>query len=107
MTVPVALRLFLDPSGGQSSFGGLFAMVLVSIGPVLGFFLASQRRFTPDIQAHYVYSPRELSRWVRGLYEHLKPIDDTVTLEGLVRVWAHEGLRLFRDRLVGEDEKGE
>jgi multiple sugar transport system permease protein len=43
MTVPVALRLFLDPSGGQSSFGALFAMVLVSIGPVLGFFLASQR----------------------------------------------------------------
>lgn len=43
MTVPVALRLFLDPSGGTSSFGGLFAMVMVSIGPVLGFFLASQR----------------------------------------------------------------
>jgi multiple sugar transport system permease protein len=43
MTVPVALRLFLDPSGGTSSFGGLFAMVLVSIGPVLGFFLVSQR----------------------------------------------------------------
>jgi multiple sugar transport system permease protein len=43
MTVPVALRLFLDPSGGTSSFGGLFAMVLVSIGPVLGFFIASQR----------------------------------------------------------------
>ncbi len=43
MTVPVALRLFLDPSGGTSSFGGLFAMVFVSIGPVLGFFLASQR----------------------------------------------------------------
>lgn len=42
MTVPVALRLFLDPSGGTSSFGGLFAMVLVSIGPVLGFFIASQ-----------------------------------------------------------------
>ncbi len=43
MTVPVALRLFLDPSGGTSSFGGLFAIVLVSIGPVLGFFLASHR----------------------------------------------------------------
>ena len=27
MTVPVALRPFLDPSGGTSSFGGLFAMV--------------------------------------------------------------------------------
>jgi multiple sugar transport system permease protein len=49
MTVPVALRQFLDPSGGQSSFGGLFAMVLVSIGPVLGFFLASQRLLTKGI----------------------------------------------------------
>jgi multiple sugar transport system permease protein len=49
MTVPVALRLFLDPSSGQSSFGGLFAMVLVSIGPVLGFFLASQRLLTRGI----------------------------------------------------------
>jgi multiple sugar transport system permease protein len=49
MTVPVALRLFLDPSGGSSSFGGLFAMVLVSIGPVLGFFLASQRLLTKGI----------------------------------------------------------
>lgn len=43
MTVPVALRQFLDPSGGVSSYGGMFAMVLVSIGPVLGFFIASQR----------------------------------------------------------------
>jgi len=43
MTVPVALRQFLDPSGGVSSYGSMFAMVLVSIGPVLGFFIASQR----------------------------------------------------------------
>jgi multiple sugar transport system permease protein len=49
MTVPVALRQFLDPSGGMSSFGGLFAMVLVSIGPVLGFFLASQRLLVKGI----------------------------------------------------------
>ncbi|MEO9229630.1 MAG: carbohydrate ABC transporter permease [Devosia sp.] len=49
MTVPVALRLFLDPSGGTSSFGGLFAMVIVSIGPVLGFFLASQRMLVRGI----------------------------------------------------------
>jgi multiple sugar transport system permease protein len=49
MTVPVALRLFLDPSGGTSSFGGLFAMVLVSVGPVLGFFLASQRLLVKGI----------------------------------------------------------
>lgn len=49
MTVPLALRQFLDPSGGTSSFGGLFAIVVVSIGPVLGFFLASQRLLTRGI----------------------------------------------------------
>ncbi|PLW56951.1 hypothetical protein PCANC_02857 [Puccinia coronata f. sp. avenae] len=68
------------------------------------FFLASQKRFTSDIQAHYIYSPRELTRWVRGIYQSIKPLE-TLSLEGLVRVWAHEALRLFSDRLVSEDEK--
>ncbi|KAL5116500.1 dynein heavy chain [Pleosporales sp. CAS-2024a] len=64
----------------------------------------SQKRFTPDIQPHYVYSPRELTRWVRGIYEALKPLE-TLPVEGLVRIWAHEALRLFQDRLIGEDER--
>ncbi|KAJ5828908.1 uncharacterized protein N7525_007161 [Penicillium rubens] len=68
------------------------------------FYLESQSRFTPQIQPHYVYSPRELTRWVRGLYEAIKPLE-TLTVEGLVRIWAHEALRLFQDRLVDEDER--
>lgn len=71
---------------------------------MVAFFLASQKRFTADIQAHYIYSPRELTRWARGVYEAIKPLE-TLSMEGLVRVWAHEGLRLFQDRLVAEDEK--
>ncbi|EPQ28904.1 uncharacterized protein PFL1_03705 [Pseudozyma flocculosa PF-1] len=71
---------------------------------MVDFYLASQKRFTPDIQAHYIYSPRELTRWMRGIYEAIKPLE-TLSVEGLVRVWAHEGLRLFQDRLVGSDEK--
>ncbi|KAI8066635.1 dynein heavy chain [Gongronella butleri] len=67
-------------------------------------YLASQKRFTPDIQAHYIYSPRELTRWVRGIFEAIKPLE-TLTVEGLVRVWAHEALRLFQDRLVAEEER--
>jgi dynein heavy chain 1 len=67
-------------------------------------YLASQKRFTADIQAHYVYSPRELTRWSRGIYEAIKPLE-TLSLDGLVRVWAHEALRLFQDRLVAESEK--
>ena len=71
---------------------------------MVDFYLASQRRFTTDIQAHYVYSPRELTRWIRGIYEAIRPLE-MLTVEGLVRVWAHEALRLFQDRLVAEEEK--
>ncbi|KAM3486950.1 hypothetical protein MY8738_000076 [Beauveria namnaoensis] len=68
------------------------------------FYLESQKRFTRSIQPHYVYSPRELTRWVRGVYEAIKPLE-TLSIEGLVRIWAHEALRLFQDRLVAEDER--
>jgi dynein heavy chain 1, cytosolic len=71
---------------------------------MVSFYLASQRRFTTDAQAHYVYSPRELTRWVRGIYEAISPLE-VLPVEGLVRVWAHEGLRLFQDRLVTEEER--
>ena len=67
-------------------------------------YLESQAQFTPKIQPHYVYSPRELTRWVRGLYEAIKPLDN-LSVEGLVRIWAHEALRLFQDRLVAESER--
>ncbi|CAG8531180.1 10166_t:CDS:10, partial [Acaulospora colombiana] len=67
-------------------------------------YLMSQKRFTPDIQAHYIYSPRELTRWMRGIFEAIKPME-TLSLEGLVRIWAHEALRLFQDRLVTEEER--
>jgi dynein heavy chain 1, cytosolic len=72
---------------------------------MVDFYLKSQARFTPDIQPHYVYSPRELTRWVRGIYEAIAPLEN-LSLEGLVRIWAHEALRLFQDRLVEQDERG-
>lgn len=34
--------------------------------------------------------------------EALEPLE---SVEDLVRLWAHEGLRLFQDRLVHEHEK--
>ena len=50
----------------------------------------NQQHFTPDKQPHYVYSPRELSRSVRAIYEAISNQSD-LTLEELVRVWLHEG----------------
>ncbi|RZC33924.1 Dynein heavy, DHC N2, AAA 9 and/or MT domain containing protein [Asbolus verrucosus] len=68
------------------------------------FYLASQDRFTQDMQPHYVYSPREMTRWVRGICEAIRPLDN-LNVEGLVRLWAHEALRLFQDRLVEDSER--
>jgi dynein heavy chain 1, cytosolic len=68
------------------------------------FYVESQAKFTANIQPHYVYSPRELTRWVRGVYEAIRPLE-TLSTEGLVRIWAHEALRLFQDRLVLEEER--
>lgn len=56
------------------------------------------------MQPHYIYSPREMTRWVRGIYEAVRPLE-TLPVEGLVRIWAHEALRLFQDRLVFAEER--
>jgi dynein heavy chain 1 len=122
---PMALRflrhsplIMVDYPGEQSllQIYGTFNSAVLKIIPTLrGYsealtkamvqlYAESQKRFTPDIQPHYVYSPRELTRWVRGVYEALRPLE-SLPVEGLVRIWAHEALRLFQDRLIGEDER--
>ena len=56
------------------------------------------------MQPHYIYSPREMTRWVRGICEAIRPME-TLDLNGLVRIWAHEALRLFQDRLIEDEER--
>ena len=56
------------------------------------------------MQPHYVYSPREMTRWVRGICEAVRPLE-SLAIEGLVRLYVHEGLRLFQDRLVYDEER--
>lgn len=122
---PMALRflrhsplIMVDYPGEQSllQIYGTFNSAVLKILPALRgysepftkamvqFYAESQKRFTPEIQPHYVYSPRELTRWVRGVYEAIRPLE-SLTLEGLVRIWAHEALRLFQDRLIAEEER--
>lgn len=43
-------------------------------------------------------------RWVRGICEAIRPLE-SLSVEGLVRLFVHEALRLFHDRLVLEDER--
>ncbi|KNE91967.1 hypothetical protein PSTG_14636 [Puccinia striiformis f. sp. tritici PST-78] len=81
---------------GEVSYKKIYGMV--------EFYLSSQKQFTSDIQSHYIYSPRKLTRWVRGIHQSIKPLE-TLSLKGLVRIWAHKALMLFSDRLVDQEEK--
>ncbi|CCI40158.1 unnamed protein product [Albugo candida] len=65
----------------------------------------NQNRFTTELQPHYIYSPRELSRWMRALYEALEPLEFELDIENLVRLTFHEALRLFMDRLAIFEEQ--
>ena len=43
-------------------------------------------------------------RWVRGICEAIRPLE-SMSIEELIRLWAHEALRLFHDRLVLDAER--
>ncbi|OQR92538.1 dynein heavy chain [Achlya hypogyna] len=65
----------------------------------------NQTRFTAEMQPHYIYSPRELSRWMRAMYEAIEPLEYEIDVETLVKLLFHESLRLFMDRLVTPEER--
>jgi len=71
---------------------------------MVAFWRDSAKRFTSDQQPHYLYSPRELTRWKTALHEAIKfmqGMDETT----LIRLVLHEALRIFVDRLVFTEER--
>lgn len=48
-TVPLALRQFMDSEGTNNSWGQMFAMSVVSLAPVVGFFIAGQKYLVKGI----------------------------------------------------------
>ena len=56
--------------------------------------------FTFDDYHHYIFTPRDISNWLIGLLRfECKDNND------VIKVWAYEGMRIFRDKLVGKDSK--
>lgn len=83
------------------------------------FFLTNKEKFAPDttgpLEPHYVYSARELIRWVRGMKRLLiKSKEEThisVPSRAHEKLWdevllafSHEAKRLFIDRLVSDND---
>lgn len=87
------------------------------------FFTRNKNKFCPvetgPLRPHYIYSPRELSRWVRGMEKLLLDDDganfkvSSLDLDSssdmvwgeVVSSFCYEGRRLFRDRLLTVEER--
>ena len=55
-----------------------------------------------DDHGHYVFTPRDLTRWALGLLRYdVRSLGDG----SFVSAWAHEALRLFRDKMSGEKDR--
>ncbi len=55
--------------------------------------------FSPDDHRHYLFTPRDLTRWTLGIRKHV------CTPESLLAVWAYEADRIFGDRLVDDNAR--
>ncbi|CAF4638011.1 unnamed protein product [Rotaria sp. Silwood1] len=61
-------------------------------------------RFSQDTHSHYLFTPRDLTRWCLSLLRYdFSSIKNDATAENLLEIWTYEAFRLFKDRLVGHD----
>eukprot|EP00501_MAST-03F_sp_TOSAG23-6_P001833 GSMAST32.ASY1.ANO1.1911.1 assembled CDS len=58
---------------------------------------------TPQ-KSHYTFNLRDLSKVFQGILMSSKEVFSTES--GLLRLWCHEESRVFRDRLVDENDRG-
>jgi len=86
-----------------------FDEVIKPLGPVitqatLDLFKSVTAEFLPTPACcHYLFNLRDMSRVVQGLLRTESKYYDT--RESMLRVWVHEVLRVFSDRLISEDDK--
>ncbi len=61
-----------------------------------------RKHFTVDDHSHYLFTPRDLTRWVLGLLRY--PLSDqSASQNQVLEAWSYEARRLFRDRLIGDN----
>ena len=61
--------------------------------------------FSVDDNNHYLFTPRDLSRWCIGMMRY-KLEDNDKSQNSILHVWAYECARLFRDKLVNDRDAG-
>ena len=71
-------------------------------GCMIDVFEQVRRKLSVDEQRHYLFTPRDLTMWTRGLLRY----ELEETSQPLLDMWAYEGERQLRDRLVNARDCG-
>jgi dynein heavy chain 2 len=64
---------------------------------IVDIYQKTREKFTVDDCRHYLFTPRDMTTWVRNLCRY------DLQNENILDVIGHEACRIFRDRLVGVD----
>lgn len=63
-------------------------------------------KFSRDDYGHYLFTPRELTKWCLSLLRYnLTELKKDTSTEALLKVWAYEACRIFHDRLVDKEAR--
>ncbi|KAK9823491.1 hypothetical protein WJX72_003121 [[Myrmecia] bisecta] len=78
-------------------------------GPLVTCSVEAYNRISEELlpspaKSHYTFNLRDLSKVFQGILM-IKP-DKCADKETMVRLWAHESLRVFHDRLISAEDKG-
>ncbi|XP_069679211.1 cytoplasmic dynein 2 heavy chain 1 isoform X2 [Periplaneta americana] len=75
-------------------------------GSIIKIYEEVKNTFTPVQQNHYLYTPRDLTRWCLGLMRYDFKEDDQST-NRVLEILVYEAMRLFRDKLVSDEDKAQ
>ena len=67
-------------------------------------FQQMKKAFSVDDRSHYLFTPRHVTAWTVALVRYVGDVD-TVDVKSVLRAWAYEARRLFRDKLVTSEDK--
>ncbi|CAL1541204.1 unnamed protein product [Lymnaea stagnalis] len=100
------LKPILHRQLAKHSVWGSSSKVHALANSMIQFYEQLRSRFTVDDYSHYLFTPRDLTNWAMSLLRYdltagaKDNTDDTV-----LEIWAYEARRLFRDRIVGQDNR--
>lgn len=107
LTVNSMYKIFTSILGGFLTHNapGLAAMAEPLVQGSIEIYTSIQKELLPTpLRSHYTFNLRDLSKVFQGiLMVKAKHLD---TSDALLKLWSHESSRVFRDRLINEDDKG-